>query len=254
MASVLQFRPRRLAFHSHLVLPPNGVPSNPETLVLSLSKRQPSPVQIQSVTVSPPGEFTIQSNQCGTLAPGHQCQVQLIFQPKAPRVRQSSLVVTSNASNPHLLIPLQGRGKQGMISITPRSLGFGEVKVGQTSPQKTVTVKNRNPLPIALSGIFSSNPQVFQNFPVQKSCGTSLAAGQSCVLQIQFAPTQNGSIRGAFFVNDNAAGTPQAIRVSGSGKGGPTPTPTSSASPTPTATPTIRPAAQLPMRSLPVIR
>lgn len=255
VASVLQFRPRRLHFSAQLVLPPNGVPSNPKSVVIGLANRQPQPVQIQSIAVSPPGEFEIQSNPCTTLAPGQTCQIQVVFKPNGMRVRQSSLVITSNASNSTIFIPLIGRGRQGPVSIAPRSLTFGAIQVGQTSTQKTVTITNRNPIPMTLSGISSSNPDVFREFHVEQSCGTSLAPGQSCVIQIQFAPARNGPIGGAFFVNDNAAGTPQAIRVSGTGKGGPTPTRTPSPSPTPSATPTpVTPGAQMPMRSMPVIR
>lgn len=250
VASVVQAKPRRLKFRMELVFPPNGVQSNPLTVVISVSKKQPSPVQIQGLSISPPGEYTIQSNQCGTIAPGGTCQASIVFQPTGPRSRQSNLIITSNASNSPLVVPLFGHGKLGNIKIVPRSLGFGAVKVGQSSVQKPVTLSNKNPLPINLGAVVSSNPP---NFKLQSNCGSTLSAGGQCTLQLQFTPQQNGPVGGTFFVNDNAAGNPQAIHVSGRGIGGPTPTATATATTSPSATPTITPGA-LPMRSLPVIR
>ncbi len=254
VASVLQAHPHRLRFRTQVVLPPNGVMSSPLTVVLSLKKNQPSPVQIQSLAISPPGEYRIQSNQCATIAAGKQCEIQLVFQPTGARARPSNLMVVSNASNSPLVVPLLGHGGLGTISIVPRSLSFGTVKVGQRSAQKTVTLTNKNPLAMTLGNVASSNPEVFQSFPEQQSCGTTLQPGQQCTLQFQFAPMQNGVIRGNFYVNDNAAGDPQPIHVSGRGIGGPTPTRTPGRTPTPTASPTPTPGAgEMPMRSIPVI-
>lgn len=250
----LTVTPQTLHFSFQIVLPPDGVPSKPKNVTLSLSNKQPAAVQIQSIVVSPPGEFSVGQNPCTTIAPGRKCEVPIVFTPSGVHGRRAVLIITSSATSSPQSIQLIGHGKQGAVSINPRSLDFGTVKVGEHSPPRTVTVRNKNAAPMSLSGISSSNPEVFAEFPVENSCAGTLGPGQSCVIQIQFQPIQAGPISGSFFVSDNAVKSPQAIHVSGNGSGPrPTRTPTPTATPSPSPTPAPG-GPQLPMRALPVIR
>jgi hypothetical protein len=43
-------------------------------------------------------------------------------------------------------------------------------------------------------------------------------AGKSCLLKINFHPTQVGLRTGAVTITDNAAGSPQTVALSGTGK------------------------------------
>ncbi|HSR58310.1 MAG TPA: choice-of-anchor D domain-containing protein, partial [Candidatus Binataceae bacterium] len=124
--------------------------------------------------------------------------------------------------------------------------------VNTTSSPKTVTLTNNNPIQMTLNGISTSNQAIFPFQIEQNTCGSTLAAGASCTLQIVFQPPQNGPFKGSYFVNDNAFESPQMIRLSGSGRGGPVPTRT--ATPTRTGTPGPTPAlGTFPMRAFPAI-
>jgi hypothetical protein len=237
VASKLNVAPALLQFGAAIVLPPNGVASGARIAILSVAKNQPAPVTIEAIQSSDP-EFAVQPNNCATIAPGTKCGVPLVFTPTGVKGKTALLVIQSNASNPNPpSVTLKGVGKQGRLSIKPRSLGFGTATVGAPpTSSKTATLTNNNPVPMAITGITSSNPAVF---PITTTCGATLAIGAQCTVSAGFMAQRNGGIEGFVFITDNAMNSPQKIRLSGNGTGGPKPTPT--AKPTSTATPTPGP-------------
>ncbi len=252
--SNLTVKPATTRFGAQLVLPPNGISGKAKNITLSVARGQPAPVTIESIMTSNSVEFAIQPNQCGTISPGGSCTVPVVFTPSQLGGRSSLLVVTSNAADPVESVQLVGNGRQGVLTLKPRPLSFGTIDVGTHSDTKTVTLINNNALPLSIFQITTSNQAVFPFFIEQNNCRTVLAPnGGSCTLEIFFAPQANGTFSGTFFINDNAAGNPQPIRLSGSGKNGPRPTrtATATASPTPTFTPI---PGTLPMRSVPVLQ
>jgi len=255
VTSVLTVKPANTKYGVLLVLPPNGSSSKVKSVTLSVAKKQPAPVTIESIITSNPAEFAIQPNNCvTTISPGQSCKVPIIFTPSQLRGRHSLLVITSNAANPVESVQLAGNGNQGSLAINPQSLGFGSIDVGSQSKTKTVKLTNKNPLPISIFQISTSNQAVFPFFIEQNTCTAPLAPnGGNCTLEIFFAPPKNGGYSGSFFVNDNAANNPQPIRLSGSGKNGPKPTRTATPTRSVTATPTPVPAT-LPLRSMPVLQ
>jgi hypothetical protein len=55
------------------------------------------------------------------------------------------------------------------------------------------------------------------DFKQANSCGTSLAPAKSCSISESFTPTIGGSRIGTLTINDNAAGSPQTVSLSGTG-------------------------------------
>jgi len=255
VASNLTVKPSSLDFGFQAVLPPDGqVSQKPKTITLSVANNQPQPVTIEqpllvSDSTAPPAQFLVQPNNCGVIQPGGSCTVSILFQPNGARRRSGLLLITSNANNGGgvLRVNLTGRGKQGTLSINPRSLSFPVAEVGAPpSAGKLVTLTNKNPVPLTIHGITSSNPSVF---PITDNCPNMLQPAAQCTVSVSFAADRNGPIRGFVSVVDNAAGANQ-VRLTGSGKGGPVPTRTATA--TNTATPTARPTpGLLPMRAFP---
>jgi hypothetical protein len=54
------------------------------------------------------------------------------------------------------------------------------------------------------------------NFVQSNNCGTSLAAGTSCTINVSFAPTGAGTLAGQLTVTDNASSAKQTVSLSGS--------------------------------------
>ena len=84
--------------------------------------------------------------------------------------------------------------------------------VGTTSPSQPLTLTNGGTAALTISGIATS-----AGFTQTNNCGTSVAAGSSCTINVSFAPTMTGSTSGTISVTDNATGSPQTVSLSGTG-------------------------------------
>jgi hypothetical protein len=98
--------------------------------------------------------------------------------------------------------------------LLPSTLSFGNVKVGQTSAPQTVTLTNND------GSVKISGWSITSGFAVASttcSVGQTLTTGQSCTFDIVFQPTNTGSQTGTFTLFDNAKGSPQKVKLSGTG-------------------------------------
>ena len=102
-----------------------------------------------------------------------------------------------------------------VVSLSPTSLTFANTVVGVTSAAKTVTVSNTGTATLNITSIATSGD--FAQVPNAKSCGSTLAAGKSCVIKVTFTPTQVGARTGNISITDNAPGSPQTVPLSGTG-------------------------------------
>ncbi|HYX53487.1 MAG TPA: choice-of-anchor D domain-containing protein [Candidatus Limnocylindrales bacterium] len=96
--------------------------------------------------------------------------------------------------------------------LSPTSVSFASQMVGTRSTAQTITLTNTGGAALSISGI-----NVTGDFSQTTTCGTSLAAGASCSIQVTFAPTATGSRTGTISVTDNAAGSPHSASLSGTG-------------------------------------
>jgi hypothetical protein len=79
-----------------------------------------------------------------------------------------------------------------------------------------VTLSNVGNKPVSIKdlGIIGQFPQIF---PQTNNCGTSVAAGASCTINVQFAPQLARSFIESLAVKDNGGGQMQKIQVTGTG-------------------------------------
>ncbi len=187
---------------------------------VTLSNSGSSSLSISKIAVSGTNATSfISSNNCGTsLAAGQSCAIQVQFAPTATGTLSATITITDNASNPSQSVTLSGTGvstSAPAVSLSATSLSFGSVVVNTLSASKSVTVNNTgtanlNISSVALSGTGSSQ------FKISNGCGATLAAGASCVIQVQFAPVTIGSMTAAVILSDNASNSSQVISLSGS--------------------------------------
>jgi len=55
-------------------------------------------------------------------------------------------------------------------------------------------------------------------FSQSNTCKTTLAVGASCVISVRFAPTLQGMLVGSLTVQDDGAGSPHTVALSGLGQ------------------------------------
>jgi len=130
----------------------------------------------------------------------------------APLIVQSVTMSVTNSSGPTL-------------SASPSSLSFGNQTEGSTSAAQTVTISNTGGAAAAVSSITAGS-----GFSETNSCGSSIAAGASCPVQVTFSPTAATGYTAGLTVSSNAANSPLTVTLTGTG--------TATASATLTASPT----------------
>jgi hypothetical protein len=112
------------------------------------------------------------------------------------------------------IFPGSGGGGSGTATLTasPSSESFGNENVGSTTAAQTVTVSNSGSAAASMSSIGVTGP-----FSESNNCGTSLAAGASCSVSVDFAPAEAGAASGTLSVNSSAPGSPLTVALSGAG-------------------------------------
>ena len=106
-----------------------------------------------------------------------------------------------------------GNASSGVLSPSSSSVSFGNVAVGSTATQ-TVSVTNTGKATVSISqaAIIGSGFTM-----VNGSGATSLPVGQSASLQIQFAPTSEGSDTATLTISSDASNSALGIPLSGTG-------------------------------------
>jgi len=101
---------------------------------------------------------------------------------------------------------------------TPASLSFAPQASGTTSPEQTVTLKNTGSGDLTVSsfsfsGTYAADFAVFSN-----GCGSAVAPGGSCTVQVEFSPTGStpGTLVADLDIASNAPLSPNKIVLSGS--------------------------------------
>jgi hypothetical protein len=148
---------------------------------------------------------------CGTsLGARQRCKFALIFQPSAIGVGNSFLMISDNAENSPQIVSLSGTAIAGAIKVSARALAFGTIAVGN-SGQKSFMLTNKNSIGLTISGVSSTS----SDFTTSSACGV-LNAGGSCTIEVTFAPAAGARARsGEIQIFDNAAKSPQIVRVTG---------------------------------------
>ena len=191
-----------------------GVSSTAKTVTLTNVGTTSLTITAIGITGTNAADFA-QTHTCGSsLAAGASCTISVTFKPAASGTRSAALNVTDNAAGSPQQVPLSGTGTTAKLS--PTSLSFGSVTVGTTTAAKTVTLANVGTATLTITGIAITGTNA-GDFAQTHTCGSSLAAGASCTINVTFKPTASGSRSAALSVTDNAAGSPQHVTLSGTG-------------------------------------
>jgi len=150
-----------------------------------------------------------------TLAPGQSTTFSVTFAPQSPGSFSGSASIYSNASDPNLNIPLSGSASgqsQGQLSVSPSTIGVGNVTVG-TSGTQTATL-NAAGASVTVSGVSVGSAEFSISgltFPV------TLSAGQSANFTVTFAPQSSGFASVSASFASSALNAPAVATLTGTG-------------------------------------
>ena len=185
-----------------------GTSSNPQTI--SLTNVGTGTVTISSLTSS--GAYA-QTNNCTSLAVAGSCTVNVIFSPVTPGTLTGAVAIAYAAAGSPQSVNLTGTGVGPTASLSPTSLTYAPQLVGTASATQAMTLTNGGNANLAISSITPSGDFRLAG----KSCGSTVAPGRSCNINIYFKPTATGTRTGTLTVADNAFNSPQTASLTGTG-------------------------------------
>src|SRR5262245_5791569 len=196
------------------------IQQSPYEAIQFVSGSNISNVHINNATIQNTGTFVVQeqvggsatitnSTATGTQAPAaiYNCGVGFTLTDGGGN---SGLTGSAcqNITNPAFPPYLPDNGSN--LAISPNALGFGTVVTGSISPAQAVTVTNTGTAAAPVSAI-----GVTGDFAQSNTCGTSIAAGASCTVNVTFQPTATGSRTGTLTIT--ASGIANTVPLSGTG-------------------------------------
>ena len=190
-----------------------GTRSSAQTV--TLSNVGTTPLTITSINWS--AGFSDSSNCGTTLNAGRSCRINVSFVPTTLGVITGRLTITDSDVTSPQIVTLTGTGVQPAASLSPTSYNFGTVTRRTTSAPFAFTLSNPGTAVLAINSISlgGANPGQFLQ---SNNCGTSLAIGATCTINVTFAPTGRGALTATLRVSDNAPGSPQTATLSGTGQ------------------------------------
>ena len=102
------------------------------------------------------------------------------------------------------------------MQLSPSALNFGDQIVGTTSDPQTATITNTGSDPLHIFGIGLSGRN-FGDFTETTTCGSRLAAGGSCTIDVTFTPGARGNRHASLKIVDDGGASPQAVPLAGTG-------------------------------------
>ena len=195
-----------------------GVGTSSAAQVIGLTNSGTATLNITSITITGAnsGDFS-QTNTCGiSVAAGANCNINATFKPTATGARNASVSVADSAAGSPQTVALKGTGVTPGVMLSSANVNFGKQLVTTSSAVQNVTLTNNgtatlNIAAIAVTGANSGD------FSETNTCGTSVAVGANCAISATFKPTATGNRAASVTITDDAAGSPQAVALSGVG-------------------------------------
>src|SRR6266550_623919 len=126
-----------------------------------------------------------------TLAANASCTVTITYAPSVIGAEAATLTIVDTANSPRT-VTLNGTGVLVTATLGSTSLAFGNQLVATASAAQSVPLTNggNRPLTIASIAVTGTNTG---DFAETDNCGSSVAAGASCTINVTFTPGAAGS-------------------------------------------------------------
>jgi Cep192 domain 4/Protein of unknown function (DUF1573) len=192
-----------------------------QSATITLTNSGGASVDVSQVSVSGAGFQISGLTAPMTLNASQSTTFSVSFAPKATGSASGSMIITSNASDPTLTIPLSGTGTStvttAQLGVTPTTLGLGNVVVGTSGTAPGTLAASGGS--VTVTGATSNN-SVFVIGGI--SLPVTIPAGQSVPFTVTFSPQLSGTASATLTFASNAQ--PSSTTESLTGNGTPAPT------------------------------
>jgi predicted dienelactone hydrolase len=167
-------------------------------------------------------QTTACSPSCGTLTPSTTASgTPSVYAapatvPATPTVTVSATSVADPTKSASVSLMLTN----GTVKFVPGQLAFGKLKISSTNPHphKTlpVTLTNTGAATLNITAQSTSNGAYSVTGPCQGSVVTAVNSGNSCSIDVTFAPPRTGSFIASLSITDDDTTSPQVVPLGGS--------------------------------------
>ncbi|MGA7313189.1 MAG: choice-of-anchor D domain-containing protein, partial [Silvibacterium sp.] len=203
--SPLSFSPTSLAYGNAVV----GTNTAKAVVVKNTSA---SNVSISKVSAS--GDYSA-SGCVTTLLPLATCTLTVTFTPSTTGAISGAIALANGTIVSPDVLNATGVGILP-LAVSPTSVNFGNVTVGNTSGSTAITLSNKTAASMSIGFIASGDFSATAGGGTP--CGASLAAGASCTFVVTFSPTTTGAVTGVATVTYAGKFSPQEVKLSGTGQ------------------------------------
>jgi sugar lactone lactonase YvrE len=181
-------------------------------------------ITMGAITLTNTTDYGIVSNTCpasgATLAGGASCTITTHFTPKSTGPQRGSVVINDSDPSSPQLVGLSGTGTSS-VALSPSSIIFPTTAVGIPSTATKITLTNSTGVSITLGATPLTVTGPFAIATATTTCTPTLviAAGGTCIINVQFKPTKVGFISGSLSVADSDVTSPQSVAMQGYGTG-----------------------------------
>ncbi len=100
------------------------------------------------------------------------------------------------------------------ITVSPAKLEFDPQPVSVASSPKVITLVNGGGTALTITDVLTSGI----DFSESNHCGTTLASGASCTVEVSFKPAIIGPRLGTLIIAASDAGSPHMVSLAGTGQ------------------------------------
>ncbi|MET0068538.1 MAG: choice-of-anchor D domain-containing protein [Candidatus Thiodiazotropha sp.] len=186
-----------------LILSPASVsfpatPVNTESSAQTVTVTNGGTSVLAGLLVSINGDFTQTNNCAASLDPGQSCSVSVAALPTMAGDISGSLEVSATSAGQSV----SRTTSLTVTAITPNvvtsdtQLSFPDASVDTPSQPQVVTVSNQGTAAVTVNTITTEG-----DFSQSNNCGTQIAAGGSCDIEVVFTPQTTGSASGALNID-----------------------------------------------------
>ena len=102
------------------------------------------------------------------------------------------------------------------LTLAPPGLSFAPQLVGTANGSQPETVTNTGSVPVLINGVALAGTNA-ADFSQNNNCGSSLAAGANCAINVSFTASQVGPSSASITITDSTVGSPHSVALSGVG-------------------------------------
>jgi hypothetical protein len=175
-------------------------------------------VLLTSIAISVSGAFQQTNNCTANLAANSSCSISVQFDPNAVGIQAGTLTIYDALHTQ--TVALSGTGlAPPVLGVSPASLTFAGQTLGLPSSTQTVTISNTGGAPLANVGFQISGANASSFSYGSATCGTTLANGSNCTVQVVFTPTAAGGATASLAISSSTSGVAAAtVQLTGSGQ------------------------------------